>query len=100
MSFKVINESFECQNCYKKVEKLAGSCRNHCNNCLYSLHLDLKSPGDRKSECKNLMQPILTFQNKKKGWMILHKCQKCHKEIPNKVAEDDNFEIVISLAKP
>lgn len=98
--FIVINESFDCENCGEKNPPLPGSCRNHCRKCLFSLHLDKEFPGDRKSECKNLMQPINIEQNKKKGWMIIHKCQKCQKIIPNKAAEDDNFDKIIELSSP
>ena len=97
--FIVINESFTCQNCGHKNEKLAGSCRNHCTKCLHSLHLDDKFPGDRKSMCKHLMYPKSVTQSKKKGWMIYHHCKKCDKVIPNKAAEDDNFELIIELSK-
>lgn len=96
--FIVINEEFECQNCHQHNPKLAGSCRNHCKYCLYSLHLDKESPGDRLSDCHHLMAPISISKNKKKGWMIHHQCQKCAKEIPNKAAEDDNFEQIIALS--
>lgn len=97
--FIVINESFICQNCSKKNPKLAGSCRNHCKFCLYSLHLDQEFPGDRNSACKSLMKPIAIKQSKKKGFMIIHECQKCQKIIPNKAAEDDNFDLIIELSK-
>lgn len=96
--FIVINDPFKCQNCGTENPALQGSCRNHCKNCLYSLHVDKNSPGDRESSCKNLMPPIAVKQNGKKGWMIYHKCQKCDKLITNKSAEDDNFDIIIELS--
>ncbi len=99
MSFTVINEQFDCKNCRTHNPKLAGSCRNHCKNCLYSLHVDKKSPGDRESDCHGLMEPVQIDKNGKKGWMIYHKCQKCGKIIPNKAAEDDNFEEIIKLSQ-
>ncbi len=37
MSFKVINEEFDCKNCNTHNGKLSGSCRNHCTKCLFSL---------------------------------------------------------------
>lgn len=61
------NQGFMCENCGLKVQPLNnGSYRNHCPNCLYSLHLDMK-PGDRKSSCKGLMKPIDFRQHSK--WM-------------------------------
>lgn len=95
--FTVINEEFTCQNCGSKNLKLEGSCRNHCRNCLYSLHVDKKNPGDRQSECHGLMQPIKISHSGKKGWIISHKCTKCGKIIPNKAADDDNFEEIIKI---
>jgi hypothetical protein len=98
-NFIVINESFTCANCGEENPKLEKSCRNHCRKCLYSLHVDDKIPGDRKSNCKSLMKPIFADKNGKKGWTITHKCTKCHKEIPNKMADDDNFELIIELTQ-
>lgn len=90
--FKMINESFVCQNCWKTIEKHPEwSARNHCNFCLFSMHLDEIFPGDRKSECKNLMEPVDIDFKKNKWYMIKHKCKKCWKEILNKIAPDDNF---------
>ena len=46
------DESFICRNCgYPVVPAGAGSDhRNHCPNCLCSVHLDIE-PGDRESDC-------------------------------------------------
>lgn len=100
MSFNVINEGFICKNCGEKNPPQKRSCRNHCRKCLFSLHVDKKDPGDRLGTCKGLMEPILSYQMGKKGWLIVHKCIKCHKKIPNKIANDDNFDIVIKLSQP
>lgn len=92
MSFKMINESFICENCWKNIEKHPEwSARNHCPFCLYSKHLDKDSPGDRLSTCLGLMIPVWIDHKKNKRWMIQHKCQKCWKEILNKVAPDDKY---------
>lgn len=92
MWFKMINESFVCENCGKKIEKHPeGSARNHCPYCLYSKHLDEIHPWDRLSNCHGLMKPIWIDNKKNKWWMIKHKCIKCSKEILNKLAPDDNF---------
>lgn len=96
--FIVINESFKCKNCNRDNEKLRGSCRNHCGSCLFSMHIDNKFPGDRKSRCHGLMKPIKIDQNGKKGWIITHKCLKCGLEKVNKAAEDDNFDVLVQLS--
>ena len=90
--FKMINESFQCESCNRKIEKHPEwSARNHCPFCLYSKHLDEKSPWDRLSKCLWLMEPIWIEYKKKKWNMIIHKCSKCDKQILNKLAPDDDF---------
>ena len=51
-------EAFTCKNCGRLVVPAgAGSDhRNHCPNCLYSLHVDIE-PGDRESDCGGIMDP-------------------------------------------
>jgi hypothetical protein len=85
------NESFICLHCGKKVSSAKmGKCRNHCNNCLYSLHIDIE-PGDRKHFCKGLMKPII-LEKRKKEWYILHECEKCGIKKWNKTTEDDKIK--------
>jgi len=92
MWFKMINEQFNCENCWKEITKHPeGSARNHCPYCLYSKHMDKDFPWDRASTCHWLMKPIWIDNKKNKWWMIKHRCEKCGKEILNKVAPDDNF---------
>lgn len=93
MWFIMINDSFECENCHKQINKHPeGSARNHCPHCLYSKHVDESFPWDRMSDCHGLMKPIGIDYKKNKWYMIKHKCIKCGKEILNKTAPDDNFE--------
>lgn len=61
------------------------------------MHVDKTFPGDRDSQCHGLMAPYALRKNTKKGWMIHHKCLKCHKEISNKAAFDDNIEVLTYL---
>lgn len=98
-NFIHINESFKCQNCGSFNAKLDSGCRNHCTKCLYSLHVDNQTPGDRKSTCQSLMKPISVENSGKKGWIIIHKCTKCGKIMKNKSAEDDNFEKIVELSQ-
>lgn len=92
MWFKMINETFICENCKNNIEiHPQWSARNHCPHCLYSKHLDKDFPWDRLSECKWLMKPIDIDYKKNKWNMIKHRCVICQKEILNKVAPDDNF---------
>ena len=92
MWFKMINDSFECENCHKDIKKHPEwSARNHCPYCLYSKHLDKQFPWDRDSDCLWIMKPIWIDYKKNKWNMVKHKCVKCSKEILNKIAPDDDF---------
>ena len=92
MSFKMINENFNCENCSKKIKKnKKWWVRNHCNFCLYSKHLDKNFPWDRLSDCLWIMKPIWIEFKKNKWNMIKHKCKKCNQQILNKISYDDKF---------
>jgi DNA-directed RNA polymerase subunit RPC12/RpoP len=84
------DSGFVCKNCGHEVSKLGYTSRNHCNKCLFSLHVD-NVPGDRENECGGLMKPISIAPNNKKGYIITFKCQKCGEEKRNKAAEDDQL---------
>ena len=90
------DESFICENCGSKVEKLGYTSRDHCPNCLCSKHVD-KMPGDRQEECHGLLKPIKVELNSKKGYVIIYKCEKCGAIRKNKASEDDNTELLIKL---
>ncbi len=94
------NEGFKCKQCKKMVEPhTGGSCRNHCPYCLYSLHVDLNVPGDRLNECEGLMVPISVENNKKKGTRILHMCRSCGFKGFNRIAPDDDWELICRLSR-
>lgn len=102
--FTVINESFQCAECGTLVEPLAqGSCRNHCPSCFYSKHLDI-NPGDRAANCGGLLEPIGIEDHKKKGYMVIHRCQSCGHTCKNKLALDDpnqpdSFDRMLEIMK-
>lgn len=88
-------EDFICENCQTKIK--GNGYTNHCSNCLFSKHVDLDTPGDRKSSCKGLMEPVgieLTHGE----YVIIHKCLKCGKFIKNQTSPEDNFEKIIKLS--
>ncbi len=92
MTFIARQEPFTCEHCGASVEPLEnGSYRNHCPHCLYSKHVDSKGPGDRASTCGGLMAPVGLDQRSGKGFMIIHRCTRCIKELPNKAAPDDDL---------
>ena len=96
-NFTEIDESFICENCGKKVEKLGYSCRNHCPYCLYSKHIDI-NPGDRQETCKGVLEPVSLEINSKKGNVIIFRCKKCGVIRKNKAAKDDNIDKIIELS--
>lgn len=94
--FNMIDESFICENCNKRVEKLNYTARDHCPHCLYSKHLDI-NPGDRSNECKGLLKPI-DIEKFKNSYKIIYKCEKCNQTHKNITAIDDNIDAVIALS--
>ncbi|MGM9625635.1 MAG: RNHCP domain-containing protein [Eubacteriales bacterium] len=93
------SEVFMCKNCGREcVPGGAGSNhRNHCPNCLCSLHVDDK-PGDRASDCGGLMEPIGVWVRYSGEWAIIHRCKRCGKLDSNRVAADDNPTKLMSIA--
>ena len=92
-------ESFTCKNCGWLVtpDGAASEHRNHCNNCLYSLHLDIE-PGDREADCGGLMEPVAVWVRKNGEWAIIHRCKRCGMMSSNRVAADDNPVKLMSIA--
>ena len=95
--FTEIDEEFICENCGKKVKKLGYSCRNHCNYCLHSKHVDI-NPGDRSETCHGTLEPVGIEISNKKGYVIVFKCKKCGQVRKNKAAEDDDMNLIINLS--
>ena len=101
---------FRCCNCGQWVpfsEVMGTEHRNHCSFCLWSKHVDLKKPGDRKSEGQAGMRPIgLTFKHEgvdkysilRQGeLMLIHECVNCGKISINRIAGDDNPEAILRI---
>jgi DNA-directed RNA polymerase subunit RPC12/RpoP len=96
------NQGFTCIHCQKDIPPLDnGSYRNHCPYCLYSVHVDIH-PGDRASECHGLLKPVGVSYSGKKGWVIVHECQRCGVLRKNKAALDDrvsdDYEKLVALS--
>lgn len=92
------NTGFICDHCYSEVPPHRhGSYRNHCPFCLSSKHLDIK-PGDRASDCQQLMKAVGYRIHSKKGLQILHKCVGCGHEQFNIVDETlDDYNRILKL---
>lgn len=106
------DNGFRCINCKSFVTKdeyIGTKHRNHCPFCLYSMHVDLNSPGDRKSICKSKMEPI-ALTVKKEGedkygeervgeLMLVHRCcnEECQKISINRIAGDDDAQSILKV---
>ena len=93
------SDSFTCRVCGRLVVSAgAGSGhRNHCPNCLHSLHLDIE-PGDRAADCGGLMDPIAVWVRRDGEWAVIHRCRRCGQLSSNRVAADDNPIKLMSIA--
>ncbi len=94
---------FRCVQCKQSVstgrEASGVNNRNHCPWCLYSRHVDLKTPGDRLADCHSKMTSIgLTLKHTPKKYgrsyqgelMLIHRCLGCGKISINRIAGDDD----------
>ena len=93
------SDHFICRKCGRLVVSAgAGSGhRNHCPNCLTSLHLDVE-PGDRAADCGGLMEPVAVWVRSRGEWAVIHRCGRCGALHSNRVAADDNPMKLMSIA--
>ena len=99
--FSKNDNGFICANCGFEVMPLGTTSRNHCPRCLCSLHVDI-NPGDRANDCGGLLRPIRTEPDPKRGFIIIHRCEKCGEIRRNRAALDakaqpDNRSLLIKL---
>ena len=94
--FRMLDESFSCLVCNHQVEPLKYTARDHCPFCLYSIHID-NLPGDRQNPCHGLLQPI-DIEQKRGELKIIYKCNKCGQIKKNKVAQDDNYDLILKIS--
>ena len=94
------SESFKCHNCkaFIGMPVSGGKHRNHCPACLWSLHVDLKTPGDRASACRSLMEPAGVLARRNGEQAIVHRCRGCGIERHCRVAADDSPLLLMKLA--
>ena len=92
-------EHFTCKVCGRPVVPAdAGSGhRNHCPNCLCSLHVD-EEPGDRQADCGGIMEPVGVWVRKNGEWAIIQRCRRCGHFSSNRIAADDNPMKLMSIA--
>ena len=92
-------ESFTCRVCGREVvpDGAGSDHRNHCPNCLTSLHVDNR-PGDRASDCGGYMDPVAVWVKKNGEWAIIHRCRQWGKMSANRIAADDNPMKLMAIA--
>lgn len=103
-------QDFKCRQCGAMVSanrELSGvNNRNHCPICLWSRHVDLHLPGDRKADCGSRMEPIgLSKKAVNKRYnaenqgelMLVHRCTGCGKVSINRIAADDDTQAIFQL---
>ncbi|MCI8443060.1 MAG: RNHCP domain-containing protein [Provencibacterium sp.] len=93
------SDSFTCRVCGRLVtaQGAGSSHRNHCPNCLHSLHVD-NEPGDRAADCGGIMEPVGVWVRSGGEWAIIHRCRRCGHISSNRVAADDNPIKLMSIA--
>jgi hypothetical protein len=91
--------TFRCRHCKTIVGPpiSGGRHRNHCPICLYSRHVDARSPGDRASNCRSMMTPVGVRARAGGEQELVHLCLGCGIERRNRVAADDNVVAVMRL---
>lgn len=105
-----IEQTFTCVQCRLPITcapQVAGVLnRNHCPGCLWSRHMDWRTPGDRRSSCRAPMEPVgLTTRRSRNKYaaerdgelMLIHRCAGCGRLVINRVAADDSAEAMLAL---
>lgn len=94
--FTMRDEDFQCEVCGNEVKALGYTARDHCPNCLCSLHVD-NNPGDRACNCHGVLRPIAIEPGKKGEYKIVYVCDECGAIKRNKTAKDDNLDLIIQI---
>ena len=99
--FKKNDAGFVCSFCGREVLPLGYTSRNHCPFCLCSLHVDL-NPGDRQNPCRGLLRPVRALPDAKRGYVIVHRCDKCGEVVRCRAAHEasvqpDDMDLIIRL---
>jgi DNA-directed RNA polymerase subunit RPC12/RpoP len=97
----VRDEAFRCVQCGEVVPPHGRTARDHCPNCLTSLHVDI-IPGDRAESCKGVLTPVgLEFKGETP--VIFYRCERCGKTSRNQAVLDgevpDSWEQLMALSQ-
>jgi hypothetical protein len=94
------SDAFRCVGCRLEVPMSAPGTahRNHCPQCLTSLHVDRRIPGDRKESCHGRMTALCLSVRQDGEWLIIHHCLACDELSANRIAGDDNALMLLRMA--
>ncbi|HEX8923983.1 MAG TPA: RNHCP domain-containing protein [Patescibacteria group bacterium] len=95
-NFKRVKENFVCGNCGAEVS--GDGYTDHCPKCLWGRHVDDQIPGDRASECREMMAPIGAIYEKGQ-FKIHYRCTGCGHEFLVREGEGDDREELLRLIK-
>ncbi len=70
--------------------------RNHCPYCLFSKHVD-NVPGDRANACEGKMAPLGKVYKPDGEEVLVHQCEVCGFVRKNRIAGDDDWDLVAKL---
>lgn len=88
-------EDFTCEHCGAEVKGTGYT--NHCPKCLWGKHVDV-NPGDRAEACGGMMEPI-RVEGTTPRYTLVHRCVRCKAERRNMVAEADDGDAIVAVAK-
>jgi len=93
------DEAFQCVHCAAEISPHGRSARDHCPECLRSLHVDV-IPGDRAETCRGILDPV-AVERRGSRTMIHFRCRSCGTERINQALTDgespDRWDRVIAL---
>ncbi len=87
-------ENFTCEQCGRIIKGTGYT--DHCPDCLWSRHVDI-NPGDRKSRCKGMMEPVSIEICGGKN-IIHYQCTECSHKHRVKTTPDDNLNEIVKLS--
>lgn len=93
-NFTRVREDFECENCGYRMR--GDGYTDHCPRCLWGKHVDDEIPGDRASDCKQLMEPRRVIYEKGE-YKIEYKCSGCSHTFRVRSGVDDDREKLLEL---
>ena len=82
------DEAFTCEGCGAEVGEGGARVRDHCPDCLCSLHVDVV-PGDRAASCRGLLRPVEVELVGGEA-VVRYRCVRCGHEGRNRAHPDDD----------